>query len=89
MSIHVCNCDHNGKSEFHLRYPGMTRGVAQELAGKINSGALAAPQEVNQQLLEALKELESILHFHSKDAVDGGFDLDKARAAIAAAEGGK
>lgn len=40
MSVHVCKCVHNGVEEFHLRYPGMTEQAAQELADKVNSGAL-------------------------------------------------
>ena len=27
MSIHVCKCTHNGREEYHLRYPGMTEAV--------------------------------------------------------------
>ena len=42
MSIHVCKCVHNGREEFHLRYPGMTEGEARDLADRINAGALAA-----------------------------------------------
>jgi hypothetical protein len=42
MSIHVCKCEHKGRTEYHLRYPGMYESEAQELADKINSGALAA-----------------------------------------------
>jgi hypothetical protein len=40
MSIHVCKCKHNGITEFHLRYPGMSEEAAQELADKINGGKL-------------------------------------------------
>lgn len=40
MSIHVCECKHNGITEFHLLYPGMSRAEAQELADKINGGHL-------------------------------------------------
>jgi hypothetical protein len=40
MSIHVCKCDYNGSLEYHLRYPGMPEEAAQELADKINAGAL-------------------------------------------------
>lgn len=42
MSIHVCKCDHNGRTEYHLRYPGMTQEEAQRLADKINGGAMEA-----------------------------------------------
>lgn len=41
MSIHVCKCTHNGREEWHLRYPGMTEAAAQELADEINGGALS------------------------------------------------
>lgn len=40
MSIHVCQCEHNGKLEYHLRYPGMTEGEAQNIANQINGGCL-------------------------------------------------
>lgn len=40
MSIHVCQCQHNGRTEHHLRYPGMSQSAAQELADKINGGRL-------------------------------------------------
>jgi len=40
MSIHVRACVHNGVTEYHLRYPGMTQKEAQALADKINAGAL-------------------------------------------------
>ena len=36
MSIHVCKCIHNGREEYHLRYPGMSERAAQELASTIN-----------------------------------------------------
>lgn len=45
MSIHVCKCTHNGREEFHLRYPGMSEAAAQELADKINGGGLRKPEE--------------------------------------------
>ena len=41
MSIHVCKCEHNGRVEYHLRYPGMTEAAALELADEINGGALS------------------------------------------------
>ena len=40
MSIHVCKCDHNGRTEYHLRYPGMSKDEAQWIADEINGGAL-------------------------------------------------
>jgi len=40
MSIHVCKCTHNGRDEYHLRYPGMTEEEAQNIADMINGGAL-------------------------------------------------
>lgn len=44
MSIHVCKCTHNGREEYHLRYPGMTEVEAQELADRINGGGLQPKQ---------------------------------------------
>ena len=38
MSVHVCKCTHNGRDEWHLRYPGMSEEAAQRLADKINAG---------------------------------------------------
>lgn len=38
MSIHVVVCDHCGRMENHLRYPGMTKAEAQNLADRINGG---------------------------------------------------
>ena len=50
MSVHVCKCEHNGRTEFHLRYPGLTEKQAQDIADKINSGMLDAhPQSQVQQ----------------------------------------
>lgn len=45
MSIHVCKCLHKGKLEYHLRYPGMTEVGAQEIADRINAGALKKKPE--------------------------------------------
>lgn len=47
MSVHVCKCEHNGRTEYHLRYPGMTQSEAQNWADKINGGEpyAAPPQE--------------------------------------------
>lgn len=57
MSIHVCECEHNGRTEYHLRYPGMSEQSAQNIADKINSGALDAaltqPASQEQQPLSA------------------------------------
>lgn len=65
MSIHVCKCEHNGKEEFHLRYPGLPEENAQNIADKINGGALEAydflkkiaesPWGINSQLYLILK----------------------------------
>lgn len=43
MSIHVCRCVHNGREEYHLRYPGITEREAQELAADINGNRRAFP----------------------------------------------
>lgn len=40
MSIHVCKCIHNGREEYHLRYPGMSERAAQELADTINGSRI-------------------------------------------------
>ena len=40
MSVHVCNCTHNGEVEWHIRYPGMSEEAAQNLADRINSGSV-------------------------------------------------
>lgn len=42
MSIHVCKCIHNGREEYHLRYPGMSERAAMELADTINGDRLDA-----------------------------------------------
>lgn len=44
MSIHVCKCTHNGREEWHLRYPGLSQEDAQRLADRINGGALSNVQ---------------------------------------------
>lgn len=54
MSIHVCKCTHNGREEFHLRYPGMTEAEAQDLADRINGGGLQ-PKQKTGGLAEAVK----------------------------------
>lgn len=38
MSFHVCKCEHKGRDEWHIRYPGMTEREVQSLADEINSG---------------------------------------------------
>ncbi len=40
MSIHVVKCVHNGRIEYHLRYPGLSHEHAQAIADLINSGKL-------------------------------------------------
>lgn len=40
MSVHVCKCQHKGKEEYHLRYPGMGEEAAQVMADGINAGRL-------------------------------------------------
>jgi hypothetical protein len=65
MSIHVCECKHNGITEFHLRYPGMSLDAAQELADKINGGKLeggALPDA-------AVVKLEEIIAQYTSDSV--------------------
>jgi len=53
MSIHVCRCEHNNRTEYHLRYPGMTQEEAQALADRINGG------ELDNKLREALRKANS------------------------------
>lgn len=53
MSIHVCKCEHNGREEWHLRYPGMTKESAQELADKINGGMLGCAERARAEEREA------------------------------------
>lgn len=66
MSIHVCKCVHNGREEFHLRYPGLTQSEAQQLADKINGGALnrvehaaAVAEHFQNQIAPLRSELEA------------------------------
>lgn len=40
MSIHACMCNRNGRTEWHLRYPGMTEREAQNLVDRINGSML-------------------------------------------------
>jgi hypothetical protein len=47
MSFHVCQCNHNGHVEHHLRYPGMSSQEAQEIADKINSGMLRQAKPID------------------------------------------
>lgn len=55
MSIHVCKCVHNGREEYHLRYPGMDEAQAQALADKINGGYL------EKAFLKLLEEYEGVM----------------------------
>jgi len=58
VSIHVCSCQHNGKTEHHLRYPGMTMEGAQNLAIDINSGKL-------QKYERAMELLKQVCELHT------------------------
>ena len=60
MSIHVKACTHNGKEEYHLRYPGMSKEAAQEIADRINGGALCKRQMPLTDK-EKLDKIEAIL----------------------------
>lgn len=62
MSIHVCKCEHNGRTEFHLRYPGMDESVAQRLADRINGGEVGGPthRELTRSICLAHTALSSI-----------------------------
>ncbi len=72
MSIHVCTCQHNGKTEFHLRYPGMTPEEAQAIADKINKGALNSKgrplQEDGESLDLKCKEFDLLERKHKYEA---------------------
>jgi hypothetical protein len=78
MSIHVCKCVHNGREEFHLRYPGLSESEAQALADKINAGQLdqpaaqAVPVSTLERLRQALKFYADGDHFtkHQPDVWD-------------------
>ena len=57
MSIHVCKCTHNGREEYHLRYPGMTEAAAQELADEINGGALSYAKRYKEEQAKRREEV--------------------------------
>jgi hypothetical protein len=59
MSVHVCRCVHNGREEFHIRYPGMTERQALNLADDINGGKFAAPPVPESEALGLLKQLRA------------------------------
>ena len=70
MSVHVCKCEHNGRTEYHLRYPGMTEKEAQDWADKINGGApYIQPQAQAQELPDERADVslesvyETIIHW--------------------------
>lgn len=70
MSIHVCQCQHNGRTEHHLRYPGMSQSEAQELADKINGGRL--PITTAQRHIKAIKDRcgSVVLSMHCDKALE-------------------
>ena len=57
MSIHVCKCTHNGREEYHLRYPGMTEAAAQELADEITGGALSYAKRYKEEQAKRREEV--------------------------------
>ena len=61
MSIHVCKCTHNGKEEYHLRYPGMTEKEALELASAINGADFGDTARLNWLARQYLAELSMYL----------------------------
>lgn len=61
MSIHVCKCTHNGKEEYHLRYPGMTEKEALELASAINGADFGDTARLNWLSRQYLSELSMYL----------------------------
>jgi hypothetical protein len=56
VSIHVTSCTYKGKLEYHLRYPGMSEEEAQELANKINAGALDCRERLTTSGIRPLQE---------------------------------
>lgn len=58
MSIHVCKCVHNGRVEYHLRYPGISNKKAQDLADDINGGAISLAKESSSMIdeIQTLRE---------------------------------
>jgi len=61
MSIHICKCIHNGKEEYHLRYPGMTEKEALELASAINGTDFGDTARLNWLSRQYLSELSMYL----------------------------
>lgn len=51
MSIHVREIDYNGRKEYMLYYPGMTKAEAQSTADKINGGALAKREPLSEDAI--------------------------------------
>jgi hypothetical protein len=60
MSIHVCKCEHNGRTEYHLRYPGMTKDEAQALADRINGGELVGAEHPVRK--DALDRMDALIN---------------------------
>lgn len=61
MSIHICKCIHNGKEEYHLRYPGMTENEALELASAINGANFGDTARLDWLARQDLSELSMYL----------------------------
>ena len=61
MSIHVCKCTHNGREEYHLRYPGMTEKEAIELASAINRANLDDTKRLDWIARQDLSDLSMYL----------------------------
>lgn len=77
MSVHVCKCEHKGKVEYHLRYPGMSKSEAQNLANQLNG-----PQNPSIDRAEFSKLVESVrkeLHFCNCARDDGGALCERIR----------
>lgn len=72
MSIHVRACLHNGVTEYHLRYPGMSLPEAQAIADKINAGALNSrgrPTQADEETLDtSCKDYDLLERKHKQDA---------------------
>lgn len=56
--MQVCKCHRTGyEDEYHIRYQGLTKEEAQEIASAINSGALAVWREMRR--LDSIDRMEA------------------------------
>lgn len=78
MSIHVCKGEHNGRTEYHLRYPGMTQEEAQALADRINGGELVGAEHPLRKDAELYRWLRDNTHPDNLRKLFSGCPLDGA-----------